>query len=158
MKTNKVISFLEAMECSSLRHLILCVCMCVSWARLWWIALMKCAQCFLSITPHRFPSLCVLCPFYWLAFILFSFHTGSEMKRCKLFFLLIKRMKAGICFGFADCIRLKVNRVTQIWKFLNHIPPQNNIRHQSSKGPISIESSADLLFLCQRNVCAVTSG
>lgn len=93
------IQLLEALECSSLRHLILCVSMCVFWARLWWITLMKCAQCFLSITPHRFPSLCVLCPFYWLSFILFSFHTASEMKRCKLFFLLIKRMKAGICLA-----------------------------------------------------------
>lgn len=59
--------------------------------------------------------------------------------------------------GFADCMRLKVNRVTQIWKFLNHIPSQNNIRHQISKGHIPIESLADSLFECQSYVCAVTS-
>lgn len=50
-----------------------------------------------SLPPHCFPSRSVFCPFYRLFFIPLSFHTASEMKKCKLFFLLIKRMKAGIC-------------------------------------------------------------
>lgn len=49
--------------------------------------------------------------------------------------------------GFADCSRLKVNSVAQIWKFLNHLLCTNNTRHQSSKGPIWNESWTYLLFV-----------
>lgn len=76
-----------------------------------------------AYTPP-FPSSLCLVPFPLpLHFILVSFHTASEMKRCKLFFLLIKRMKAGICLALLialDWKWIEWHRFGNSWIIFSH--------------------------------------